>query len=678
MHIEGKQNMKVLQRLLYCIILSLFFPLTGYAEEIVPEKEQLDIIFVIDSSGSMKTNDPSRMGLDMVQAFIDTMQTQGIRIGYVAYNHEILSYMAPETIDTTEKREILKDQIASITYSGDTDIGMGVSCAYELLSTEENTHKIMVLISDGDTDLPVGSFRTVEQSNQELEYCINQCREKNIPIYTIAFGQYDGNKALLEKTAAATRAESYSAQKPEDLMEILYGIFQNNLFYRIQQFSNGTYAGGSQQVTCVLDTAYPDEIDILLISSGTVGETTVEYGDTELLLTNLSHYAVGKIENKQNRTPVKELTIDTATDEGQDLQVYVVSYRGLLPVMNIETKAKKNQELAYEICFKDTNGENIKDADFYKLFSWELVCMDSESVQKDVEINKTQVQEELLRGSIRLKHSGVYTLEGTLSDGYGSYVYQIRIEVPNIMPSGNIPEEAGILVEHTLVYHLNDYFRDADGDELIYSIPDGQQNEVLIQLDGDQLMLLPQSAGKHRVLIQISDGEDVLMYTYHLEALAWWQAYWWAIAIVLIVLAAVVWKIVCKPKPELEQLTEQKKRYHFSGKLNAYFLQQPEEEDEIPPLTFQMNRVKDNRVSLGDLFGDYPGQAQVLQLNSIFLIADENRSMVLYHTSKSDVMIGSCIACRQIQYSVHVGDVIYITSQDGAYDLELHYIAVFQ
>ena len=281
--------MKVIRISLYCIILSLFFPLIGYAEEIVPEKEQLDIIFVIDSSGSMKTNDPSRIALDMVQAFIDTMQTQGIRIGYVAYNDDILSFAAPETIETTAKREKLKGEIASITYSGDTDIGLGVSRACELLSTEDTTHKIMVLISDGETDLPAGSLRTVEQSDRELEYCADQCRENGIPIYTIAFGQYDGNKTLLEQTAQATQAESYSAQKPEDLMEILYGIFQNNLFYRIQQFSNGTYAGGSQQITCVLDAMYLDEIDILLISSGTVGETTAQDGDTELTLTTLSH-----------------------------------------------------------------------------------------------------------------------------------------------------------------------------------------------------------------------------------------------------------------------------------------------------------------------------------------------------------------------------------------------------
>ena len=33
---------------------------------------------------------------------------------------------------------------------------------------------------------------------------------------------------------------------------------------------------------------------------------------------------------------------------------------------------------------------------------------------------------------------------------------------------------------------------------------------------------------------------------------------------------------------------------------------------------------------------------------------------------------------RQLQYSIQFGDVLYITSSDGAYELELHYIAVIQ
>lgn len=91
-----------------------------------------------------------------------------------------------------------------------------------------------------------------------------------------------------------------------------------------------------------------------------------------------------------------------------------------------------------------------------------------------------------------------------------------------------------------------------------------------------------------------------------------------------------------------------------------------------------MNKVKDSRVSLGDLFGAYPKQAAALGLDDIFLIADENHRMVLFHRSKAGVMVGSAIACMQIQYSVSFGDIIYITSPTGDYDLEIHYVALFQ
>ena len=67
-----------------------------------------------------------------------------------------------------------------------------------------------------------------------------------------------------------------------------------------------------------------------------------------------------------------------------------------------------------------------------------------------------------------------------------------------------------------------------------------------------------------------------------------------------------------------------------------------------------------------------------LGLDEITLTADEDRRMILYHTSGASVMIGNSILCKRIRYSVSFGDVIYITSEDKVYDLEIHYIAVIQ
>lgn len=664
--------MKGIQILLCCVVLSLFFPKTAYAEEIASEKEPIDIVFVIDCSGSMKTNDSSKMGLNMVQAFIDTVQSENIRVGYVAYNDSILSFSAPESIATAERRESLKEEIGAITYSGDTDIGLGISYAYGLLSMEKSIRQMMVLISDGETDLPKGNERTEEQSNQEVEQCVCQCKEENIQIYTVAFGQYDGSKAVLEEVAAETGAESYSAQGPEDLIEVLYGIFQDNLIYKIQKFSSGTYAGGSQEIKCVLDAPYLDEINILLLSSEPVGEAIVQYGEEEIPLTGLSHYAVGKIENAGAGAAGKELVIRTETGEGQDLQIYVISYRELMPILQIATNTGRNQELEYQVYFKDRNGITINDAGFYEAFSWKLSCDNAGVAQESA-----GVSDGVLKGKLSFSHSGTYVLCGTLSDEFGSFSFPAQVEVTNAMPTGNIPEDKCTLLDDEWTLCLDDYFADQDNDTLLYSITDVQEG-IVVRLEGSLLTIDPQSVGTHTVSIQVSDGENAVQYVHRIKVIPLWQAYWWVLVLATIAIALLLWKIFHKPKPELERLTEEKKQNHFCGKLDAYFVLQPEEEEEIPPLSFQMNKVKDGRVSLGSLFGAYPEQAKALQLEDIFLIADENRSMILYHRSKSGVMVGNAIACMQIQYSISFGDIIYITSPEGDYDLEIHYVAVFQ
>lgn len=664
--------MRGIRILFFCVALSLLFPKTAYAEEIVPDKETMDVVFVIDCSGSMKTNDPSKMGLSMVQAFIDTVQTENIRVGYVAYNDSILAFSVPESIAASEKRELLKEEIGAITYGGDTDIGMGVSYAYGLFPTEENARQIMVLISDGETDLPRSSERTKEQSDQELEQCVRQCVEENVQIYTVAFGQYDGSKEYLNEIAAQTGAESYSAGGPEELIEVLYGIFQDSLTYKIQQFSSGTYAGGSQEIKCVLDAPYLDEINILLLSSEPVGETIVRYGTEEIPLTGLSNYAVGKIENAEADATGRELMIRSETGEGQDLQVYIISYRKLTPVLQIAASVGRNKELEYQVYFKDKDGNVIQDAGFYKTFFWEFSCDDRNMTQEAVDAS-----EGVLKGKVRFSRSGIYALSGTLSDEFGSFSFSVQVEATNVMPTGSIPEDTCTRLDSEWTLCLDDYFMDADNDLLAYSITDAQEG-VAVRLEENLLTISPQSTGTHTVTIQISDGESAVQYVHHVKVIPLWKVYWWVLALTTIIVAGILWKLLHKPKPELERLTEEKKQNHFCGKLDAYFIRQPEGEEEIPPLSFQMNKVKDGRVSLGALFGTYPEQVKALQLDEIFLIADENHSMILYHRSNAGVMVGNAIACMQIQYSISFGDIIYITSPEGSYDLEIHYVAVFQ
>lgn len=657
---------------LCCIMLSLSVSQTVRAEEFISAQEPVEIIFVIDCSGSMKANDPSKMGLNMVQAFIDTVQTENVRIGYVAYNDGIRSYAAPESMEEEENRESLKEEIGAISYAGDTDIGLGLSHAHGLFTSETGSRKTMVLISDGETDLPENNGRTEEQSNQELEQCIRQSKEENIQIYTVAFGQYEGSGEVLQDIAAETGAESYAAKDSEDLIKVLYGIFQDKFIYQIRQFSNGTYARGSQEIRCVLNAPYFNEMNILLVSSEPVGEATVQYGGEEIRLTGLSHYAVGKIRNAGADAANRELVVCSETTEGQDLKVYIISYRKLVPVLQIATNARRNQELEYQVYFEGPDGNIIENSEFYETFVWKFAGDGISLLQESAELS-----DGVLKGTVNFSQSGVYDLYGILSDEFGSYSFPIQIKVTNAMPQGNIPEDSCTLSGGGRTLCLDDYFADPDGDILTYSVADvSEETDVL--LEGNRLTVTPHSPGIHSVEILASDGEKEVRCVYSIRALPLWRAYWWVTVPIGVLVVFLLWRLFQRPKPELERLTEEKRQNSFNGKLNAYFILQPEEEEEIPPLSFQMNKIDGGRVSLGALFGAYPEQAAALQLQDIFLIADENRTVILYHESKSGVMVGTAIACKQTQYHISFGDIIYITSPEGDYDLEIHYVALFQ
>ena len=64
-----------------CVLLWMVSPWPSYAEELVIREAGLDVTFVSDCSGSMRTNDSKGIGREMVEAFVDTVYPGDIRIG---------------------------------------------------------------------------------------------------------------------------------------------------------------------------------------------------------------------------------------------------------------------------------------------------------------------------------------------------------------------------------------------------------------------------------------------------------------------------------------------------------------------------------------------------------------------------------------------------------------------
>ena len=104
------------KKVLYAVASALLLFCTSafrcQAQETAMAKEDLNIVFAVDHSGSMNEQDAGQMIPKVLQIFTDTMHGENIRIGYLAYNDKIVARKTPIAVDQEDKRLALKQTIA--------------------------------------------------------------------------------------------------------------------------------------------------------------------------------------------------------------------------------------------------------------------------------------------------------------------------------------------------------------------------------------------------------------------------------------------------------------------------------------------------------------------------------------------------------------------------------------
>lgn len=77
-------------------------------------QEAFDAIFVLDTSYSMNHADPDKMAGEVVRMFMDISDASRTRIGFAAYNHQIVKSMPLTPISVASKRDEIKRQIEGL------------------------------------------------------------------------------------------------------------------------------------------------------------------------------------------------------------------------------------------------------------------------------------------------------------------------------------------------------------------------------------------------------------------------------------------------------------------------------------------------------------------------------------------------------------------------------------
>ncbi|MFV0458610.1 MAG: VWA domain-containing protein [Actinomycetales bacterium] len=169
------------------------------------QDKNLDVMLVIDSSGSMTSNDPARLRIAAGTEFIDAL-IDGDQVGVVDFNTNAFMRqgLTTQTADA-------KTALSGIGAGGGTNIGAGVRKALDELdrNAADDHLRAIIMLTDG-----VGTYD---------DALTERATSSNVVIYTIGLGT-GVNPTLLQSIATRTGGQYFAVNSADGLPQVFRRI----------------------------------------------------------------------------------------------------------------------------------------------------------------------------------------------------------------------------------------------------------------------------------------------------------------------------------------------------------------------------------------------------------------------------------------------------------------------
>ena len=244
MPIKRLQILSPINALVMLVLLCSTGPMPAFAEDntaakgitVLPagnDSKNLDVVLVMDSSGSMKKTDPKELRKPAAKLFISLLGNND-RAGVVSFSDQgyPVAYLTP--VKGNKHRQQLFKAVDRISSKGVyTNLHGAIEGALRVLDRDAtgNTasnkrQRIIVLMSDGKMDLG-NSENTQQQSQRLLLDTLPALKRQGIEVHTIAFTP-QSDQALLKQIADTTGGTFNIARSDRDLHDAYTAIFEHN------------------------------------------------------------------------------------------------------------------------------------------------------------------------------------------------------------------------------------------------------------------------------------------------------------------------------------------------------------------------------------------------------------------------------------------------------------------
>lgn len=211
-----------------CLVIALVNPKIGTKLETV-KREGIDIVFAVDVSKSMLAEDiaPNRLekAKQLVTQIINNLASD--RVGIIAYAGKAFPQL-PITTDYGSAKMFLQNMNTDMLSSQGTAINEAIELAKTYYNDEEQTNRVLIIISDG------------ENHSDDAISVAEEASEEGIRIFTIGVGSEKGGPIPIKR-----RGKTLGYKKDKNGETVITRLDETTL-QQIAKEANGEYVNGKQ------------------------------------------------------------------------------------------------------------------------------------------------------------------------------------------------------------------------------------------------------------------------------------------------------------------------------------------------------------------------------------------------------------------------------------------------
>lgn len=506
------------------LILLTAVNLTGiHAAAAGMEDKGMDVVVILDMSGSMWKTDPDRISVEAAKLFIDMMETSGSRVGLVSFSDSLGTVIDLKEINSQSDKESVKQAIDNLKYNGDTDIGLALQKGYDILqnATESGNQKAILFFTDGKIALPKRTGRTDQDSMEDSLNIASLAASTGMPIYCIGLNS-NGNvdRELISTLSNVTNGRQYVVDSAEQLPRIfdeIFADFINSNIISLGDFEtdgiNYTEIPFNMPNSSVLEANLimltdvpledvqvyaPDGTDKMLDPAHAILEESAKYSLLKLITPEMGDWSL-RIKGQKGCKVHVNLIFNYHVALRCDAQVVSDASGRYLDVT----------------AWMEKEGSKLTDADLYQAFkATAFVNSPSGTQSYDMSVGEDSFHVNIPVGDMLGKFSVYARIE---SESMYRESEAVLLEITNHAPViSNVPDELelkGMIAAFGgMKYTLADCVGDPDGDEVSVTVQVEPGAEKVVSADAGkkQITIKPGGNGSGTVIITAIDSNGAV------------------------------------------------------------------------------------------------------------------------------------------------------------------------